>query len=67
MVRKLLLLPFVFTAVPPANMPKIPLVPPAPPPAARMLEFLIVSKVAPALLPWLANQTAAVLVAVLVF
>ena len=67
MVRKLLLLPLVLTAVPPAKMPKIPTVLPAPPPLARMLLFLIVSKVAPALVPWLASQTAAVFEAVLVF
>jgi hypothetical protein len=51
MVRKLLLLPFVLTAMPPANMPKMPAVLPAPPPLARMLQFSIVSKVAPALVP----------------
>jgi hypothetical protein len=67
MIRKLLLLPFVFTAVPPAKMPKIPAVVPAPPPPARMLQFLIVSEVAPALVPWLASQTAAVLPVLLVF
>src|SRR5207247_9743551 len=66
-VRKLLLLPLAATAAPPAKMPKMLVVVPAPPPLARMLQFLIVSKVAPALVPWLASQIAAVLVAVFVF
>src|SRR5437763_1942891 len=66
-VRKLLLLPLAATAAPPAKMPKMLVVVPAPPPLARMLQFLIVSKVAPALVPWLASQAAAVFEAVLVF
>src|ERR1041384_1500103 len=67
MVRELLLSPFVPTVVPPAKMPKILVVVPAPPPFARIFVFLIVTLVAPALVPELATQTAAVLPAAFVF
>src|SRR5438445_402208 len=58
-VRKLLLLPLAATAAPPAKMPKMLVVVPAPPPLARMLQFLIVSRVESALVSWQASPTAA--------
>src|SRR5438034_404784 len=48
-------------------MPKMDTVVPAPPPLARMLQFLIVTSVAPAFAPELETHTAAVRVAAFVF